>query len=185
MPANTDDGPGLTAELADETAAAAEPWPAEWPTLRPLLNLPRVDRATVFDAYADVIEQLPELRAQYEQQPVPPDPARPGKNAGRATWAAYAADRHVTVTKDMGRDAIIVAVDQAAPVDYAAVAHSSRAAALVMRAVAKLEDVIVLAAVDVDATRKWLAEADETDILAMFLRYARRTQLGEVSSSGS
>lgn len=187
MPANDDDGPGLTAELAEETAAANEPWPAEWPALRPLLNLPRVDRATVFDAYADLIEKLPEITAAFGPASVEtaPDPARPRKNAGRATWAAYAADKKVTVTKEMGRDAIITAVDQAAPVDYKVAARQSRKAAFVMRLVGQLEDTIVLTAVDADATRQWLADAPDEDILTMFMRYARRTQLGEASSSGS
>jgi hypothetical protein len=186
MPANEhDDGPGLTAELAAETAAAAEPWPAEWPALRPMLNLARRDRASVFDAYADVAEKLPELNDQYEPEPAAPDPARPKGNAGRQAWAAYAADRGVTVTKDMGRDAIVEAVDSATPVDYRAVVHNSRKAALVMRLVADLEDVIMLAAVDQEATRRWIDQAADWDVLTMFMRYARRTQLGEVSSSGS
>lgn len=186
MPANEeDDGPGLTAELAAETAAAAEPWPAEWPELRPLLNLPRRDRASVFDAYADIVEKLPELNDQYEPEPAAQDPARPKGNAGRSAWAAYAGDRGITVTKDMGRDAIIDAVDRAVPVDYRKVVHDSRKAAMVMRLVGNLEDVIVLVAVDPDATRSWLTESGDWDILGMFTRYARRTQLGEASSSGS
>jgi hypothetical protein len=186
MPAKEhDDDPGLTAQLADETAAANEPWPAEWPELRPLLNLSRLDRAAVFDGYADVIEKIPDLNDEYQGQPTPPDPNRPKGNAGRATWAAYAADRQVTVTKDMGRDAIIAAVDAATPVDPGLIVHNSRRAALVMRLVARLEDVVVLAAVDADATRQWLATASDWDVLTMFIRYARRTQLGEASSSGS
>lgn len=188
MPANEkDDGPGLTAELAEETAAVNQPWPAEWPQLRPLLNLSRIDRAAVFESYADIAEKLPELHTQYEPDPddVKPDPARPRGNAGRPAWAAYATDLGITVAVDMGRDDIVRAVDNAKPVDYLEVAHNSRKTALVMRLVAKIEDVIALAAVDPDATKQWMAEAGDWDVLTMFLRYAQRTQLGEASSSGS
>lgn len=198
MPANKDDGPGLAAQLAEETAAAAEAWPDDWPALRPVITLPRMDRATVMDRYADLIEKMPELQRaagtdianEQEAEPEPElDPDRPKRNAGRKAWAAYATGLGLTVHDDVGRDAIIAAVDQAArptrPTDYRRLAHNTRQAAEVLRLTATLEDVIVLAAVDADATRQWLAVAEDMDIIVMFLRYARRTQLGEASSSGS
>jgi hypothetical protein len=192
-PAPQKDAPPVdrAAEMAEEAALAAEPWPEDWPEMRPLLALPRVDRAAILDAYADVIEKLPELQGQRDEpepetvaEPAVPDPDRPKGNAGRAAWSTYAADKGVEVTKDMGRDAIVAAVDQAhrGPVDFRRVAAATRRAALVTRVVGGFEEVLVLAAEDADVFRAWLSTADDSDVLSMFLRYARRTQVGKASS---
>lgn len=188
---DTDKPADVAAEMAEEAALAAEPWPEDWPAVRPLLALPRADRAEIMDAYANVIEKLPELRGQVDEsdeepvdEPDDPDPNRPRGNAGRAAWATYADGQGVAVTKDMGRDAIIAAVDRShrGPVDFEKMAADTRRAAKVTRLVSDLEAVLVLAAEDADVVREWLIQADDWHVLAMFLRYARRTQMGKASS---
>ena len=159
-------------ELADETSAAAETWPDDWPALTDPMRLHRRARADMLDMYARYIEQVPTIMSSLSV-------GAPASDAKREVWDAYAAEIGAPTTKAMTKTQVIQACQEHQLTQPENVVSNIHTLAAATRLAADLVDGLRGAAVDEDAFMEWADTAPDLVIVAMFSTWARKMRLGE------